>query len=172
MRSPVTFSSFSCRPCGVALAHSNVLRLRMRKLGRGGVRWAEGECRSFALIGLPFASSIAPSVAPALLKSVELRECSSVLCSRNATILAGDLRACGMASSSIVLVRRRVDEACSSEILRTEMETTLRTLRFCHLLREPCDMSPRIAWAYRRQQPCSVTAAGAGGIARWVGGRG
>lgn len=131
IRSPVTFSSFSCLPCGVAWAHSRVLLLRIRKLGRGGVRSSLFNCFPLPLAGLPFAcDSFAPSVAAALLKSVELRECSNVLFSRNAIILAGDLRVCGTASSSMVLVRRRVWEDCSRETLRMEIETKFRSLRF------------------------------------------
>lgn len=133
--SAVTFSSFSCRRCGVALAHSSVLRLRIFfMLGRCGVRGTP-----FVLpllrVGLPLvgpgssASSMIASSAT-LLRSLELLECPNAFCSRKATSFAGDTSVLGNASSSIVLPRCRAGMGDVRERLRREMETRLRSLRF------------------------------------------
>lgn len=66
------------------------------------------------------------------LKSEELLECPSVFFSRSATSFAGDTRVFGTASSSMVCPRRREEVEVCRDKLRSEIEMTLRSRRFCH----------------------------------------
>lgn len=126
------------------MAHSIVLRLlSLLNPGRRGdvfvvcvALWVR--CFFCFATGLPLASTPLMAVlsdsarasSATALRSVELLETPRLFCSRRDTILAGDLRVCGSASSSMVLPRDRFGEVGVRSRLRSDMETRLRSLRF------------------------------------------